>query len=104
MSKVRILSPRPEINKNAAVNAVFLFISGRTADSNDKILLSCSNLSLGLARTVPNLRGIPDDFAALIVAPTTKFKTVAFAAVFYLVADTKYMSAVRIGNAGFCES
>ena len=26
MSKVRILSPRPEINKNAAVNAVFLFI------------------------------------------------------------------------------
>ena len=26
MSKVRILSPRPEINKNTAVDAVFLFI------------------------------------------------------------------------------
>ncbi len=26
MSKVRILSPRPGINKNTAVNAVFLFI------------------------------------------------------------------------------
>ena len=26
MSKVRILSPRPEINKNTAVDAVFLFV------------------------------------------------------------------------------
>ena len=50
MSKVRILSPRPEINKNAAVNAVFLFILSERSDSNDKILLSGSNLTLGLAR------------------------------------------------------
>lgn len=34
-------------------------------DSNDKILLSGSNVSLGLARNAPNLRGIRDDFAAL---------------------------------------
>ena len=49
-------------------------------DSNDKILLSCSNLSLGFAQNVPNLRGIRDDFAVLclqnllIVAPTRNSK------------------------------
>ena len=128
MSKVRILSPRPEINKNTAVDAVFLFILvelwiqttksfcrvrifpsvwcemrqtcgaflticlrltlgkfthcrpdqkiqtvafaavllfclGR-ADSNDKNILSCSNLSLGFAKKVINLRGIPDNLLA----------------------------------------
>ena len=33
-------------------------------DSNDKILLSCSNLSLGFAQNAPNLRGIPDNLPA----------------------------------------
>ena len=33
-------------------------------DSNDKILLSGSNLSLGLVRNAPNLRGIRDDLPA----------------------------------------
>ncbi len=49
MSKVRILSPRPEISKNTAVDAVFLFILVERLDSNDKILLSGSNVFLGLA-------------------------------------------------------
>ena len=48
------LSPRPEINKNAAVNAVFLFILSERSDLNDKILLSGSNLSLGFAQNAPN--------------------------------------------------
>ena len=33
-------------------------------DSNDKILLSGSNLSLGLVRNTPNLWGIPDNLPA----------------------------------------
>ena len=71
MSKVRILSPRPEINKNVAFYATFLFIlvGFRFKRQN---FLSGSNLSLGTVC----LRGIRDDFAALylqnllIVAPT----------------------------------
>ena len=67
-------------------------------DSNDKILLSGSNVSLDLSQDVINLCGIPNDFAVrclrnlLIVAPTTKFQTVAFTAVFCGVV----MAIVRI--------
>ena len=64
MSKVRILSPRPEINKNAAVDAVFFIYFGGTVYSNDKILLSGSNVSLALSQDVINLRGIRDNLPA----------------------------------------
>ncbi len=90
MSKVRILSPRPEINKNTAVDAVFLFILVelwiRTVNQN----LPGSNLSLGLVRCAPNLWGIRDNLPAfkhlanlLIVAPT-RIKNVALCGVFFV--------------------
>ena len=57
-------------------------------DSNDKILLSGSNVSLDLSQDVINLRGIPNDFAArclrnlLIVAPTRFNKKTALCGLF----------------------
>ena len=46
--------------QTVAFAAVLIFCLERT-DSNDKILLSGSNLSLGLVRKAPNLWGIPDN-------------------------------------------
>ena len=57
-------------------------------DSNDKILLSGSNVSLDLSQDVINLRGIPNDFAVrclrnlLIVAPTRFNKKTALCGLF----------------------
>lgn len=48
--------------QTVAFAAVLIFCLERT-DSNGKILLSGSNVSLGLVRNTPNLRGIHDDFA-----------------------------------------
>ena len=76
MSKVRILSPRPEINKNTAVDAVFLFIWWGCGFKRQIKIYQGSNVSLDLSQDVINLRGIPNDFAVrclrnlLIVAPT----------------------------------
>ena len=42
---------------------IFIYFGG-TVDSNDKILLSCSNVSLALSQKVINLRGIRDNLPA----------------------------------------
>ena len=71
MSKVRILSPRPEINKNTALSAVFFIYFGGTVDSNDKNFLSGSNVSLALSQNVINLRGIRDNLPVLTLGKFT---------------------------------
>lgn len=60
----RFESFRPDQKiQTVAFAAVLIFCLERT-DSNDKILLSGSNLSLGFTQNAPNLRGIPDNLPA----------------------------------------